>query len=81
MESVTEQQLLEEVRKALEVFESEDDAMTTNELAASLDMNREVIRRKIPDMLASGQFEACRVYRKRWDGILTKVSAIRAVKT
>ena len=76
MDSITESELVEELRRALENA-GPDDAMTTKELAATLGISRDAVRAQLPAMLESGQFEMVRVMRKRWDGIANMVSAIR----
>ena len=76
MDSITESELVEELRQALENA-GPDDAMTTKELADTLGISAIAVRAQLPAMLASGQYEIVRVIRKRWDGIVTRVSAIR----
>ena len=76
MDSITESELVDELRRALE-HAGPDDAMTTKELAATLGISRDAVRAQLPAMLESGQFEMVRVVRKRWDGIVNRVSAIR----
>ena len=73
---ITESELVEELRRALENA-GPDDAMTTKELAETLGISAEAIRAQLPAMIRSGQYEVVRVVRKRWDGIVTRVSAIR----
>jgi len=73
---ITESELVEELRRALENA-GPDDAMTTKELADTLGISAIAVRAQLPAMLASGQYEIVRVIRKRWDGIVTRVSAIR----
>ena len=76
MDSITESELVEELRRTLENA-GPDDAMTTKELAEKLGISRDAVRAQLPGMLESGQFEMVRVTRKRWDGIVNRVSAIR----
>ena len=76
MDSITESELVDELRRALENA-GPDDAMTTKELADTLGISAIAVRAQLPAMLASGQYEIVRVIRKRWDGIVTRVSAIR----
>ena len=77
MDAVTEQELLEEVRKALEGVESEDDAITTKELAAHMGIGVDTMQKRMPALIASGQFEVCQTRRQCWNGRSQKVPAIR----
>jgi len=75
---ITESELVEELRRALENA-GPDDAMTTKELAVHLGISTGSVRAQLPAMIASGQYEVVRVMRKRWDGIVNRVSAIRRI--
>jgi len=76
--SVTEAQLIEEVRAAFASANAgPEDGMTTGELADAMGTSPEKVRRALPGLIKSGKAEVCRVQRPRWDGILTTVSAIR----
>jgi len=74
----TEAQILDEIRAA---FESRDpaDAMTTRELATALGISAEAMRRKMPELIATGRFQVLKVRRPSWDGRMLPVPAVRLI--
>jgi DNA-binding Lrp family transcriptional regulator len=75
---ITEAELVEELRKAFENA-GPDDAMTVKELSASLGLSVASVRRLLAPAVEAGSLKVVRVRRKRWDGLVTTVSAVRRV--
>ena len=76
--SITEAELVEELRRAFESA-GPDDAMTVKELSAALGLGVESVRRLVAPAVEAGSLQVVRVRRKRWDGLATTISAVRLV--
>ncbi|NIR76801.1 MAG: hypothetical protein GWN53_17380 [Gammaproteobacteria bacterium] len=76
---VTESELLEALQEATDAEPDwgPSDAHTVRELAAAMDVDRSVVRRKLRPLIFDGQAEAVKVRRPAMDGSLRKVPAYR----
>lgn len=78
METVTQADLLEALRKALEAAPAEDlGAMTAEAMAAAVGLNVKTLRAKLKPFVFSGQFECVRIRIQRIDGTYQLVPAYR----
>ena len=80
MGQVTESELLQQVRDALDFSETEDGAMSVLELAASLDISAYAVRNRLRKLIASGSVGLARVRRAGLDGVVQNRVAYQAVK-
>lgn len=76
---VTENDLLDEVRAALE-RQGPEDALTTREMCAAMGVGMPKMREIVRALVESGAVEPVKVLRPRMDGTPTTVSAYRYVK-
>ena len=79
MGQVTESELLQQVRDALDFSETEDGAMSVLELAASLDISAYAVRNRLRKLIASGSVGLVRVRRAGLDGVVQRRVAYQAV--
>ena len=70
MTKMTEAELLEQVAQALELTEAEDGAMTVMDLADSLGMGLDAVRRRLRPLIQNGTIEVIRTQRKNISGIV-----------
>ena len=74
--TITESELLTELRKALQVGEdAPPDAMTVMEMAAELRTSPTTVRRKLNDYRAAGLLKSYRVFRPGADGRKQRMTA------
>ena len=78
MESITEAELLEEIRAALG-DPGPDDAYTTMEIAGLLGVSQNTARERIRPLVMSGRMKPVRVRRTRMDGVVQTTTAYRLV--
>lgn len=78
MESITEVELLEELRAALG-NDGPEDAYTIREWAERLGVGHDTCRERLRPLVMAGQMEAVQIRRPRLDGIMQRVSAYRIV--
>lgn len=78
--SVTEAQLIEEIRAAFAGAEmGPDDAMTAKELADIMGINVQRIRDQFRSLIDEGKLEMVRVRRPDWDGTMRTKNAVRMI--
>jgi len=77
---ITESELLQQVRDALDFTETEDGAMSVLELAESLDISPHAVRSRLRKLIASGSVELVRVRRTSLHGVVQRRVAYQAVK-
>jgi len=77
---ITESELLQQVRDALDFTETEDGAMSVLELAESLDISPHAVRTRLRTLIASGSVELVRVRRTSLHGVVQRRVAYQAVK-
>tara|TARA_R100000365_G_C2720664_1_gene53306 strand:+ start:285 stop:545 length:261 start_codon:yes stop_codon:yes gene_type:complete len=77
---ITESELLQQVRDALDFTETEDGAMSVLELAESLDISPNAVRTRLRKLIASGSVELVRVRRTSLHGVVQRRVAYQAVK-
>jgi predicted ArsR family transcriptional regulator len=77
---ITESELLQQVRDALDFTETEDGAMSVLELAESLDISPHAVRTRLRKLIASGSVELVRVRRTSLHGVVQRRVAYQAVK-
>ena len=70
MERVTESELLEQVRDALVLTETEDGAMSVLQLADALNMSANAVRDRLRKLIEEGIVQTVRVRRKKMNGIV-----------
>ena len=80
MRQITESELLQQVRDALDFTETEDGAMSVLELAESLDISPHAVRSRLRKLIASGSVELVRVRRTSLHGVVQRRVAYQAVK-
>ena len=80
MAQITESELLQQVRDALDFTETEDGAMSVLELAESLDITPHAVRTRLRKLIASGSVGLVRVRRTSLHGIVQRRIAYQAVK-
>ena len=80
MGHITESELLQQVRDALDFTETEDGAMSVLELAESLDITPHAVRTRLRKLIASGAVELVRVRRTSLHGVVQRRIAYQAVK-
>ena len=80
MAQITESELLQQVRDALDFTETEDGAMSVLELAESLDISPNAVRTRLRKLIASGSVELVRVRRTSLHGVVQRRVAYQAVK-
>ena len=80
MAQITESELLQQVRDALDFTETEDGAMSVLELAESLDISPNAVRTRLRKLIASGSVELVRVRRTSLHGVVQRRIAYQAVK-
>ena len=78
MESISEVELLEELRAAV-ADDGPEDAFTAREWADRLGICVETTRDRIRPLIQAGKMEAVWIRRLRMDGIMQRVSAYRIV--
>jgi predicted DNA-binding transcriptional regulator len=76
--NLTEAEVLEELRRALEKQPSPDGAMTVKEIMRELSLSKESARALVGEQIEAGKMECVRVYRKGIDR-MSKVPAYRWV--
>ena len=80
MAQITESELLQQVRDALDFTETEDGAMSVLELAESLDITPHAVRNRLRKLIASGSVGLVRVRRTSLHGVVQRRVAYHAVK-
>jgi predicted ArsR family transcriptional regulator len=80
MTSVTEAELLQQVREALDAPSTEDGAMSVVELSEGLDMPESAVRQRLKKMIAEGTAEPVRVRRMAMHGVVSRRIAYRIIK-
>jgi|TARA_R110000824_G_scaffold87387_1_gene215498 predicted ArsR family transcriptional regulator len=81
MERVTESELLEQVRDALVLTETEDGAMSVLQLADALNMSANAVRDRLRKLIEEGIVQTVRVRRKKMNGIVSPQIAYAPVKS
>ena len=81
MERVTESALLEQVRDALVLTETEDGAMSVLQLADALNMSANAVRDRLRKLIEEGIVQTVRVRRKKMNGIVSPQIAYAPVKS
>lgn len=78
---ITQDDILEAIRLALQFSPETGDGLTVPELAVKMSppLGEQTVRRGIKRLLAEGGMETCRVRRRRMDGVMTWVSAYRLI--
>lgn len=80
MAHITESELLEQVRDALVLTETEDGAMTVLELAEALNISAAMVRVRLRNLLIDGAIELVRVRRRKMNGIVSTTVAYASIK-
>ena len=81
MERVTESELLEQVRDALVLTETEDGAISVLQLADALNMSANAVRDRLRKLIEEGIVQTVRVRRKKMNGIVSPQIAYAPVKS
>ena len=81
MERVTESELLEQVRDALVLTETEDGAMSVLQLADALNMSANAVRDRLRKLIEEGIVQTVRVRRKKMNGIVSPQIAYAPIKS
>ena len=81
MGEITESELLEQVRDALGVTETEDGAMAVLQLADALNMSANAVRDRLRKLIEEGIVQTVRVRRKKMNGIVSPQIAYAPVKS
>ena len=81
MERVTESELLEQVRDALVLTETEDGAMSVLQLADALNMSANAVRDRLRKLIEEGIVQTGRGRRKKMNGIVSPQIAYAPVKS
>ena len=81
MERVTESELLEQVRDALVLTETEDGAMSVLQLADALNMSANAVRDRLRKLIEEGIVQTVRVRRKKMNGSVSPQIAYAPVKS
>ena len=81
MERVTESEILEQVRDALFLTETEDGAMSVLQLADALNMSANAVRDRLRKLIEEGIVQTVRVRRKKMNGIVSPQIAYAPVKS
>jgi predicted ArsR family transcriptional regulator len=77
---ITESELLQQVRDALDFTETEDGAMSVPQLAEALDISQNTVRIRLRKLLEEGVIETVRVRRKKMNGVVSPQIAYAPVK-
>ena len=80
MGRVTESELLQQVRDALDFTETEDGAMSVLQLGDALDISPKAVRDRLRKLLEEGVIQTVRVKRRKMNGIVSPQIAYAPVK-
>jgi DNA-binding Lrp family transcriptional regulator len=76
---MTQDEILEELQKALDSADSPDDAFTTGELAEMLNLGDAAVRNRLRKLTASGRIQPIRIKRMSLTGTMRKVWGYRFI--
>ena len=80
MSSITEQELLAQVQKALGGTADPEGAMSVKELSKALDITAEQVRDRLKELISQGSVEICRVPRTTMTGVVSRRYCYRLVR-
>lgn len=81
MGEITESELLQQVRDALDFTETEDGAMSVPQLAEALSISQNAVRNRLRKLLEEGIIETVRVRRRKMNGVVSPQIAYAPVKS
>ena len=76
---MTQEEIFEELQKALDSADSPDDAFTTGELSEVLGIGEAAVRRRLRKLTASGRIQPIRIKRMSLTGTMRKVWGYRFI--
>lgn len=80
MAQITESELLQQVRDALDFTETEDGAMSVLQLADALNISPEAVRHRLRKLMEEGTIETVRVKRRKMNGVVSPQIAYAPVR-